>query len=148
MKMQGSRSHGGGNSGSAQSANSWSCRENFPATGELFCYCGIPAPVKTSRTPKNNGRRFCSCENFKVWVFFFNWLNLFKMGFFQLVLLLCMNCSEFERICCVCFVVCHCRKFDSFDPEEKTFKVIFTLQLQPKECSVEILFYLEMYIKS
>uniref|UniRef100_A0A2N9J8W9 Uncharacterized protein n=1 Tax=Fagus sylvatica TaxID=28930 RepID=A0A2N9J8W9_FAGSY len=66
MKMQGSRSHGGGNSGSAQSANSWSCRENFPATGELFCYCGIPAPVKTSRTPKNNGRRFCSCENFKV----------------------------------------------------------------------------------
>ncbi|GMY15738.1 hypothetical protein FCV25MIE_10977 [Fagus crenata] len=64
--MQGSRSHGGGNSGSAQSANSWSCRENFPATGELFCYCGIPAPVNTSRIPKNNGRRFCSCENFKV----------------------------------------------------------------------------------
>jgi hypothetical protein len=55
MKMQGSRSHGGGNSGSAQSANSWSCRENLPATVELFCYCGIPAPVKTSRTPKNNG---------------------------------------------------------------------------------------------
>ena len=64
--MQGSRSHGGGNSGSAQSANSWRCRENLPATAELFCYCGIPAPVKISRTPKNNGRRFCSCENFKV----------------------------------------------------------------------------------
>jgi hypothetical protein len=64
--MQGSRSHGGGDSGSAQSANSWRCRENLPATAELFCYCGIPAPVKISRTPKNNGRRFCSCENFKV----------------------------------------------------------------------------------
>jgi hypothetical protein len=49
MKMQGSRSHGGGNSGSAQSANSWSCRENLPATAELFCYCGIPAPVKKKK---------------------------------------------------------------------------------------------------
>jgi hypothetical protein len=64
--MQGSRSHGGGNSRSAQSANSWSGRENLLAMAELYCYCGIPTPVKISRTSKNNGRRFCSCENFKV----------------------------------------------------------------------------------
>ena len=84
--MQGSRSHGGGNSRSAQSANSWRGRENLLATTGLFCYYGISAPVKLSCTPKNNGCQFCSCENFKVCTEKFAvvkiiWLNWFKMGF-------------------------------------------------------------------
>ncbi|KAI5649353.1 hypothetical protein M9H77_35358 [Catharanthus roseus] len=32
----------------------------------LECWCGIPAPILTSKTSKNKGRKFFGCGNFKM----------------------------------------------------------------------------------
>ncbi|KAI5676402.1 hypothetical protein M9H77_07352 [Catharanthus roseus] len=66
--------------GCSQSSSSSTTNPPYEVTFHslLKCWCGIPTPILTSNTSKNNGRKFFGCCNFKGSMrscVFFRWLD-------------------------------------------------------------------------
>ena len=111
VKMDGSK---GKMLGSTEDASSGSTQSGGATSAhERVCYCGRPMIVRTAHTDQNYGRRFVSCENWKVSSYFFicfptaypkilGYIFLFcltcVMGF-QELFLLCIRCIRFSGNC-------------------------------------------------
>ncbi|GLT61026.1 hypothetical protein SLA2020_337620 [Shorea laevis] len=64
--------------GSTEDASSGSTQSGGATSAdERVCYCGRPMIVRTAHTDQNYGRRFVSCENWKIKreCGFFEWLD-------------------------------------------------------------------------